>query len=57
MKLWEKAKEKFPALGRIDFVTQTCPDLLELAEKPKNCPKPYEVMRVCEMCWDREVEP
>lgn len=56
MKLWEKAKEKYPALSRMDFIQQTCPHKLNLAEKPPDCENPDKITGKCKRCWDREVE-
>lgn len=56
MKAWEKAKEKYPTLSRADFIIMSCPHLLEVADKPKNCPAPRIVDKKCLKCWDREVE-
>ena len=59
MKAWEKAKEKFPALSRMDFIQQTCPDLAGVADKmPDICFRRENCTdaKGCETCWDREVE-
>lgn len=59
MKLWEKAKEKYPALSRADFIQQSCPTLLRLGEVPEWCRRPYidnkDWQEDCIMCWDRGV--
>lgn len=58
MKLWEKAKEKYPALSRTDFVEQTCPDLAlsddmtDFTPVGRICAGKY----ACQECWDREVK-
>ena len=56
MKNWEKAKEKFPSLGKNDFVYETCPSLMGLKDIEK-CPKSvYMEIDRCNECWEMEVE-
>jgi len=55
MKAWEKAKAKYPALSRMDFITQTCPHILGIADEPAECGRSDIVMDNCVKCWDRGV--
>ncbi len=61
MRAWEKAKEKYPALSRMDFIVLTCPTQLGLIfYTPAYCRRPYahgdqKWRSDCAKCWDREV--
>ena len=67
MRLWEKAKTEYPALGKMDIVQQTCPDILKIDVKPHACFKDLSAQKQCNVsqidgiplmcikCWEREL--
>ncbi len=67
MQLWKVAKERTPALGKMDIISQSCPDILHIADKPRNCFRDLEAREQCGVttmdgipimcinCWEREL--
>lgn len=58
MKLWEKAKQKYPSLNKNDFIETTCPNVLF---NTKDLCNKIPLLRdrdikQCTVCWEREVD-
>lgn len=57
MKMWEKAKEKFPGLSKTDFIVETCPSELGMEDikDPECFVGVYLDFDLCNKCWEREI--
>ena len=55
MNALDLAKKLYPALSKLDFIQQTCPDTLQICDKI-NCAKNKRLLdQLCIECWEREV--
>jgi len=49
------AKKLYPALCKLDFIQQTCPDNLQICDKIDCAKNKKAVDQKCIECWEQEV--